>query len=78
MKRPRPTAPIDAPPGTVALGGEIEWFSVALQVSTEALDPDEISRLLGAPTESQCKGLPPEDDGSIRRVPRAVMVDSHH
>ena len=71
MKRPRPTPPLDAPPGTVALGGAIEWFSVALQVSSETLDPEDVARLLGAPTESQRNGLPIlRDDGSILRIPR--------
>ena len=57
MKRPRPAAPEDVPPGTVRLGGELEWFSAALVVRSDDLQPSAVTELLGAaPTESQVKG----------------------
>jgi hypothetical protein len=65
MKRPRPTAPSDAPAGTVRVGGEIEWFSLALHVTADTLLPEQVTDLLGAPTISQTAGVPRQRrDGS--------------
>jgi len=58
MKRPRPTAPADAPPGTARLGGEIEWFALALHVTADTLLPERVTAILGAPTASQTAGVP--------------------
>ena len=72
MKRPRPSAPSDAPLGIVRLGGEMEWFCASLHVTDKELVPEEITRLLGEqPTESQTKDIPLlREDGSVRRIPR--------
>ncbi|MFT3818134.1 MAG: DUF4279 domain-containing protein [Rubrivivax sp.] len=72
MKRPRPSAPPGVPPGTVQLGGPIDWFSASLNISAENLDPAEVTRLLGAePTRSQTKGIPIlRPDGTVRTIPR--------
>lgn len=47
MKAPKPTIPQCAPPGTVWLGGPIEWTSITLRIRGEDLDPDEVSQILG-------------------------------
>lgn len=72
MKQPRPTPPKDAPLGTVTLGGPIGWFSVALHITGDDLQPEVVSGLLGVqPTASQSKGIPLlRDDGTTKRVPR--------
>ncbi len=43
MKRPFPTPPSGAPPGTVWFGGPIEWFSVAIIFSGPYMSPAAIS-----------------------------------
>lgn len=59
MKRPPPLRPAGAPPGTVWFGGHLEWFSVALTITGESLDPAEVTRILGVqPTRSYAKGDP--------------------
>ena len=71
MKRPRPTAPSDAPQGTVRLGGEIEWFSVSLHVTSEELVPERVAELLGPPTASQSAGVPRvKRDGTAGAAPK--------
>ncbi len=72
MKQPRPAPPNDAPPGTLPLSGEVEWFSASLQVSSVNLIPANVTNLLGAPpTESQTKGVPLlRENGSIQRTPK--------
>ena len=71
MKAPKPTAPINAPPGTVEIGGPIEWFDITFGVRGDDLVPDEISAIMGRkPDEAQQKGKPLyRKDGSFRRVP---------
>jgi hypothetical protein len=73
MKRPIPTPPVDAPPGTMQLGGPIGWFSASLHVAEQDLLPNEVTRLIGSePTEAESRGVPLlRDDGSIRRVPKS-------
>ncbi len=46
MQQPKPTAPPDAPSGTIGLSDEISWFSASLSVIGESLDPDLITQLL--------------------------------
>jgi hypothetical protein len=72
MKRPKKTPPSNAPEGTIWFGGPIEWFSVALDIRTEALTVEQISELLDcAPTTSQRKGEPLlRADGSVKRIPK--------
>jgi Domain of unknown function (DUF4279) len=72
MKRPRPSPPEGVPVGTTQLGGPIDWFSASLHVSSEDLDPDRITELLGrAPSRQQRKGvLLLRPDGSPRYIPR--------
>jgi hypothetical protein len=67
MKRPRPTAPFDAPTGTTQLGGYIGWFSASLNVAAPDLKPEEVTQLLGAtPTAQQTRGEPVlRTDGSV-------------
>ena len=72
MKHPRPCAPIDAPPGTVELGGAMDWFSASLHVSSDDLQPTEVTALLGIrPTHFQIRGEALiNEDGSLGRVPK--------
>lgn len=72
MKRSRPSPPSDAPQGTVTLGGPLGWFSASLNVTSDSLLPEEITRIFGIePIESQTKGIPLlREDGSVKRVPR--------
>jgi hypothetical protein len=72
MKRPKPTAPFDAPEGTVQLGGPIQWFAASLTVNDDDLEPDQVTRLLGQePTRKQCRGVPLlRADGSVRSIPQ--------
>jgi len=53
MQQPKPTAPSDAPSGTIGLSDEIGWFSASLSVIGESLDPNLITQLLKrSPTKS--------------------------
>jgi hypothetical protein len=72
MKRPKPTIPKGAPPGTIWFGGPIEWFSITLRIIAEDLIPDDVSKLMGCePDASQQKGKPVlREDGSVMRVAR--------
>ena len=72
MKRPPPSPPFDAPPGTVTLGGPLGWFSAALHVTSENLAPDAITLLFSAePTACQTKGVPIlREDGTSRHIPQ--------
>ena len=72
MKCPRPTPPDGAPPGTVWFGGAIGWFSLALHITADTLQPEAVSSLLGVqPTASQTKGVPLlREDGTAKRIPR--------
>jgi hypothetical protein len=69
---PRAPKPTDAPAGTVWFGGEVERVSLCFRVCSDALDPDEVTELLGRPpSSSQRKGqevLGP--NGEVRRVGR--------
>ncbi|MCA1788820.1 MAG: DUF4279 domain-containing protein [Thioalkalivibrio sp.] len=47
MKRPKPTIPNGAPPGTEWFGGPIEWFVLSLSLTSENLAPADITLLLG-------------------------------
>lgn len=55
------------------MGGPIEWFSAALNISGDDLIPEQVTALLGAaPTRSQTKGVPLlRDDGSFRYTPQS-------
>lgn len=72
MKAPKPKAPVNAPPGTVEIGGPIEWFDITLAVKGEDLDPNEISATMGRmPNQSQRKDKALyRPDGSLMRVPK--------
>jgi hypothetical protein len=57
----------------VTIGGPIPWFSVALTIHADDLDPNEITRVLGVqPDQTQRKGvpLPPRGD----RPPRVPQI----
>jgi Domain of unknown function (DUF4279) len=57
MKKPRPQPPEDAQAGTTWFGGPIPWFSIAIEITGDDLEPDEITSLLGvSPTQQQAKG----------------------
>ena len=59
MRITKPSAPADAPPGTVTIGGPVEWFKLALCVRGRDLDPDQVTDALGvAPSRSVRKGEP--------------------
>jgi len=70
MKAPKPGIPTGAPPGKVWFGGPIEWFSITLRISSDDLDPKEVTSLLGCqPDAAERKGdqiLGP--DGSAVRL----------
>ena len=59
MRIPKPTAPADAPPGTVTIGGPVEWFKLALCVRGPDLEPAQVTLVLGVtPNRSVRKGQP--------------------
>lgn len=60
------------PPGTVQIGGPIEWFSIAIGVKGEFLVPEEITALLRRePDRAWQKDKPLyREDGSIKRTPK--------
>ena len=72
MKRPKPTIPKCAPPGTLWFGGPIEWFDISLRIRSDDLIPDDVSKLMGCkPDRSQQKGKPVlREDGTVMRVAR--------
>ncbi len=45
MKAPQPKPPTDLPPGTVQIGGPIEWYSISLGVRDDSLVPEELIRI---------------------------------
>lgn len=47
LRLPKPVAPSDAPPGTVTIGGPVEWFVVAIRIRGPKLDPARVTQLLG-------------------------------
>jgi hypothetical protein len=69
MRTPRPLPPKNAPDGTVWFGGPVGWFSVALSLGGEDLDPAQISQILGVePTRGHAKGDPVAGtDRGVRR-----------
>jgi hypothetical protein len=73
MKAQKPAAPIDAPSGTVEIGGPIDWFSISLNVRGEDLVPEEITKIMRrGPDRAQQKDKPLyREDGSLMRVPRS-------
>src|SRR5262245_15316745 len=72
MKRPYPQPPTGVPDGTVWFGGPIRWFSIALIITSDNLNPDHITQLLGvAPTCAHRKDVPIiRADGTVKRVPK--------
>jgi hypothetical protein len=58
-------------PGTVQIGGPIDWFAISIGVSGDSLVPEEISaELRRAPDRAWQKGKPLfRKDGSFMRVP---------
>ena len=72
MKAPEPLIPHGAPPGTAWFGGPIEWSSITLRIRGDAVDPEEITRLLGCrPDLAHRRGDPILGaDGTLTRVAR--------
>ena len=72
MKTPKPGQPIDVPPGTVQIGGPIEWFSISVWLRGDALIPEEITAQLGRSPDSGWQKDKPvyRKDGTFMRIPR--------
>ena len=69
MRTPRESAPIDVPVGTVQVSGPVEWFKLALCVVGDAVDPDEVSKVLGlVPSRTVRKGEPLIPNNPRRRI----------
>jgi hypothetical protein len=59
MKRLRPQPPKGAPEGTVWFGGPVDRCRVTLRVSSDDLDPDAVSKILGCePSKARKKREP--------------------
>ena len=60
------------PPGTVQIGGPIEWFSISVWLRGDTLVPEEITaQLRREPDKAWQKDKPLyREDGSLRRIPR--------
>lgn len=72
MKSPKPTAPVDAPAGTISIGGPIEWFDIRLSVRGSELIPAEITAIMGrSPSSEQEKDKPIlRPGGTAKRIPK--------
>jgi hypothetical protein len=73
MKAPKPSPPIDAPAGTVQLGGPINWFKITLRIVGENLVPEEITAVMGRePDDAHQKDKPLyRRDGTLMRIPKS-------
>lgn len=72
MKSPKPAPPVDMPPGTISIGGPIEWFDISLRVSGSDLVPAKITEIMGrSPNREQEKDKPLfRPNGEIGRIPK--------
>jgi hypothetical protein len=72
MNRPKPEAPAGLPPGSIQIGGPIEWFKITLMINGPKLIPKEITKILGRePDDAWEKDQPiHRKDGRVKRVPK--------
>jgi hypothetical protein len=72
MRAHKPAIPKGAPAGTVWSGGPIEWLGMTLRINGDALDPEEVSRILSCqPNMSHRKGEAIlRKDGTVARIAR--------
>ena len=72
MKRAKPQPPAGVPEGTKQLGGPIGWFRISLHITSDELDPADVTKCFRIePSAAQKKGVPLlRPDGTKKRVPK--------